>query len=543
MSAVKRGQQIHRPEQFLAAKSLVDRDGYSIRKAAYETEIPYQTLRDHLNGRYANKVTTFGPRRLLTAEHESSLSNYCKYMSSRGVPLSRLVVKHLARDIIHQQGGGDVVPSDKWLRCYLKRHPELSLRTAHPLQQDRVAVTQDTVDHYFDLLEETLTKLNIIHEPARIFNCDESGFSGRLNPSKKVIVSKGTRCAYQSVVNMSGHITILNAISAIGQTLPPMLIYSQCLPRSYTDGVPDSWVFKSTEKGYITTELFVEWFTKCFIPYVGEKRPVLLILDNHITHLSKSFLDAAKKHKIELLYLPAHSSHILQPQDVGYFHVLKQKVAELAIQVGYLGMKTLPRSLFPKLLVQALNQITGATVATAFKCSGIYPLNKNSVSALLPSSTECDAKKHGSASENHEVDLCDHCGSSKENPLVKMGLVAPELANILLKPPSTVPVKKSKGKRSFTHARSVLSEPEKKTTKHAPVVQKVTVQSTSANDADDTALCIVCMIGSREGYYWIGCDTCDKWYHYECLPNYVQVDVDLSLVTGGVWCCRYCQEE
>ncbi|XP_053372625.1 uncharacterized protein LOC123559949 [Mercenaria mercenaria] len=384
---VKRGQQIHRPEQFLAAKSLVDRDGYSIRKAAYETEIPYQTLRDHLNGRYTDKVTTFGSRRLLMAEHGSSLSNYCKYMLSRGVPLSRQVVKHLARDIIHQEGGGDVVLSDKWLLCYQNRHPELSFRTAHPLQQDRAAVTQDTVDHYFDLLEETLTKLNIIHEPAHIFNCDESWFSGWPNPSKKVITSKGTRCADQSIVNMSGHITILNAISPIGQTLLPMLIYSQCPSRSYTD-------------------------------------------------------------------------------------------------------------------------------------------------ALLPSSTEGDVKKpHRSATENHEVDQCYHCGSSKENPLVKMGLVAHEFVNILLKPPSTVPIKKSKGKRSFTQARSVLSEPEKKTTKHTPVVQEVTVQPTSADDTDDTALSIVCMVGSREGYYWIGYDTCDKWYHYECLPNYVQKRPYEGLVT------------
>ena len=32
-------------------------------------------------------------------------------------------------------------------------HPELTLRTAHPLQQDIVAVSQDTLNHYFELLE------------------------------------------------------------------------------------------------------------------------------------------------------------------------------------------------------------------------------------------------------------------------------------------------------------------------------------------------------------------------------------------------------
>ena len=107
----------------------------------------------------------------------------------------------------------------------------------------------------------------------------------------------------------------------------------------------------------VKVSLILEWFETCFVPYVGKRRPVLLILDNHITHLSKSFIDAAQTHNIDLLYLQAHSSHLLQPQDVGYFHVLKQKVADLSVELGYLGVKTLPRNTFLKIMQQALNGI------------------------------------------------------------------------------------------------------------------------------------------------------------------------------------------
>jgi hypothetical protein len=533
-----RKQKLHDTSLYHIAQRLIKYDGYSIRKAACETDIPYQTLRDHITGKYAHHVTSFGPPRLLTTENEESLSNYASYMASRGVPLSRPVMKQLARDIAKQQGGGDVMPSDKWLRSYIHRHPELTLRTAHPLQQDRVSVNQETIDHYFSLLENTVNSLNLQDDSTRIYNCDESGFSGKLNPSKKVIVPKGTRHAYQSIVSLSGHITMLNAISASGQTLPPMLIYSQCLPRNYSDGVPDSWVFKCTEKGYITSDLFVEWFLKCFIPFIGEKRPVLLILDNHITHLSKGFIDAAKKHKIELLYLPAHSSHMLQPQDAGYFHVLKQKIAELAIQLGYLGVKTLPRGLFPKILLQALNRITGVTVSAAFKCTGIVPLNKKAVSALLPTINHSSAKASTSKQPTEQsLAPCEHCGSSRENPLVKMGLVDPILANILVQPPAPNHTKVTK-RKTYTKARAVLStEPlckQKKT---------VTMSDSFITEQEDMALCVVCMMGSMEELFWVGCDTCDKWYHYECLPRHVQLDVDLSIITEGLWSCRYCQEE
>lgn len=543
----KRKQKIHSPELFEYAKRLIRTDGFSIRKAAGETGIPFQTLRDHVNGKYASVDTSFGPSRLLSDESEQSLSNYAVFMAKRGVPLSRQVVKKLAQDIIKHQGGGVVSPSDKWIKSYLKRHPELTCRTAHPLQQDRATITQETLDDYFQLLERTLTMLNLVDKPGNIYNCDESGFSGKLNPTKKVIVPRGTRHAYQTTVNMSGHITMLNAISASGSTLPPMLIYSQCLPRQYGDGVPDDWIFKTTEKGYITSDLFVEWFMKCFIAHVGERRPILLILDNHVTHLSKAFIDAARDNRVELLYLPAHSSHILQPQDCGYFHVVKQKVADMAIQLGYMGVKTLQRGVFPKLLHQALNRITGATVAAAFKCTGIVPLNKTAVAALLPSSNNSpDPDKDVPSTSALSVpsvippiERCSECGKCTQNPLVTMGLVAPELANILVQPPVPPVNNKKSGRKKYTKARAVLTEQYE----NEPPTKQQRVDDNGIATDNDNVLCQVCMIGNREGFFWVGCDDCDRWFHYECLPGHVQVDVDLSLVTSDKWICGQCREE
>jgi hypothetical protein len=55
----------------------------------------------------------------------------------------------------------------------------------------------------------------------------------------------------------------------------------------------------------------------------------MLILEHHALYVSTAFKDAAKEQNIDLLFLPAHSPHMLQPQDDGYFHVVKQRVAEL----------------------------------------------------------------------------------------------------------------------------------------------------------------------------------------------------------------------
>ena len=46
-------------------------------------------------------------------------------------------------------------------------------------------------------------------------------------------------------------------------------------------------------------------------------------MDNHKSHLSKELIDYAKSENIELLCLPAHSTHLLQPLDVGFYYMFK----------------------------------------------------------------------------------------------------------------------------------------------------------------------------------------------------------------------------
>ena len=51
----------------------------------------------------------------------------------------------------------------------------------------------------------------------------------------------------------------------------------------------------------------------------------LLILDGHGSHTPIDFMWECRENKIHLLYLPAHSSHLLQPLDLAAFSVLKSR--------------------------------------------------------------------------------------------------------------------------------------------------------------------------------------------------------------------------
>jgi hypothetical protein len=54
----------------------------------------------------------------------------------------------------------------------------------------------------------------------------------------------------------------------------------------------------------------------------------LLILDGHSSHISIDFLIYAVEHNIAVLCLPSHTSHILQPLDVGLFATLQQHYSD-----------------------------------------------------------------------------------------------------------------------------------------------------------------------------------------------------------------------
>ena len=70
-----------------------------------------------------------------------------------------------------------------------------------------------------------------------------------------------------------------------------------------------------------------------FLLHVPPTRPVLLIQDGHSTHVSIELVELARENGVYLLCLPSHSSHVLQPLDVGIYKFLKtfffQSVSEI----------------------------------------------------------------------------------------------------------------------------------------------------------------------------------------------------------------------
>jgi hypothetical protein len=100
------------------------------------------------------------------------------------------------------------------------------------------------------------------------------------------------------------------------------------------------WEFTATDNGWTTDKTAVEWLEKVFIPLTQPSRPEekrLLVLDGHGSHETTDFMYLCFQHNIHLLFLPPHTSHVLQPLDLSVFSSMKRSYRK---EIGFLSSLT-----------------------------------------------------------------------------------------------------------------------------------------------------------------------------------------------------------
>jgi hypothetical protein len=154
-------------------------------------------------------------------------------------------------------------------------------------------------------------------------------------------------------------VTIIKAISANGFIPPPLVIVEAVMHQLawYENGlIPLDWSVAVSEKGWTSNEIGLYWLEHVFNKHtksrtVGTYR--LLILDGHGSHATPEFDQYCLDQKIIVLCMPAHSSHLLQPLDVGCFAALKRSYGGLVKTKMRLGVNHIDKQDFLLLYQQA----------------------------------------------------------------------------------------------------------------------------------------------------------------------------------------------
>jgi hypothetical protein len=178
-------------------------------------------------------------------------------------------------------------------------------------------------------------------------------------------------------------ISLLACVSAIGKALPPTLLY-----QGDSGDLQDGWVqdlqaneaayFGVSPNGWSSDAFGLQWLEKVFQKHTGHQRRRLLIVDGHSSHVDMAFLDWATSYKIIVLVLPPHSTHRLQPLDVGMFQplatVYSKQLNKLTFNgQGYVSMKK--RHFFSLFREAWAESFTEENIQLVFKKAGIWPIN------------------------------------------------------------------------------------------------------------------------------------------------------------------------
>lgn len=109
-------------------------------------------------------------------------------------------------------------PGKGWYKAFLKRHNEISLRTAEAVSSANSKVSEKDIRACFEGIYKYLVKEGLDHisnDPTGVYNVDEMGF--QICPQiKNVLAPRGTRNVLLG--------TVMFTFSASGCVTPPMTI-------------------------------------------------------------------------------------------------------------------------------------------------------------------------------------------------------------------------------------------------------------------------------------------------------------------------------
>lgn len=136
-----------------------------------------------------------------------------------------------------------------------------------------------------------------------------------------------------------------------------------------------------TANGWTTNDQCQYWFENVLVPQVNEKRlspdeRVLLIFDGHHSHLTDELYDLGCVHNIDFYLLPSHTTHKLQPLDIGCFGPMQKKwlerVENIVLETGH----RVERDDFVVEYLKVRDQcVTKEVIMAAWRKTGLVPFN------------------------------------------------------------------------------------------------------------------------------------------------------------------------
>src|SRR5258705_9066413 len=257
------GKKWDKTQMKLAVEAVRSKEmGYKAASKHYS--VPRSTLKDYIKksgDRSAEDLVEMriGRKPVFPLELESELVLYCKEMERSFYGLTLKDLRRMAfqlafrNNLPHSFSSQTKTAGPKWLRCFLKRHTELSVRRPQSLSLARIhGFTQESVQLFFSILKPELEKINF--DPTKVYNVDETGITVVQHKAQKIVAIKGKKNVHKlSSAERGSLVTVVMCMSAAGMFVPPLMIFPRKLmKKELMDGAPPGSIGAVHESGWIT---------------------------------------------------------------------------------------------------------------------------------------------------------------------------------------------------------------------------------------------------------------------------------------------------
>jgi DDE superfamily endonuclease/Tc5 transposase DNA-binding domain len=348
------------------------------------------------------RVAAHEDQQILSQAEERALVRWLTHLTASGYPARHSILRNMAVGLqtmrlakINDESEELVSypPIGKnWPTRFLNRHPQLKTMIVRAIEASRVKeVTRSAIVEWFEVF------IKLIHEneitPENTYNMDETGFPLGTIQKAQVIVDSSIRMKCQSQPGRQEWITAVECVSADGTSIPPLIIFkgatlmNSWIPRDS----PEGWKFSCSSSGWTSNVHGAEWLRRCFEPATREKangQTRLLICDGHDSHITAQFLRHCLDNDILLILLRPHSSHLMQPLDVGVFGPLKTAVSSKLVELISTGVSRLQKIEWVEAYISAREKAFSIkNIQSGWRGAGLWPIDADKILCQLPPST------------------------------------------------------------------------------------------------------------------------------------------------------------
>ena len=267
----------------------------------------------------------------LESHEEKKLVDYVFKMQDLDHPLTPMQLR--LKVVVATQGrstpwSGSGVPGKGWLRRFRRRHPQLVNRHSQRLEVARAcALNPNTAEILYANLEFLYSSYK--YPLAHIWKCDESGVQAGCSDGAIVLAKWGSRSVHSIEPNQREHLSVLSCINADEGSIPNFYILkgsyffedyiARCESGAIMDMQQNVWIIRWLFESWISH--FPEYLKNG--PGIDHNNRHLLILDRHNSHVTLEVVKISMQSNLDIVSLPSHTNHALQPLDVACFKPFK----------------------------------------------------------------------------------------------------------------------------------------------------------------------------------------------------------------------------